>query len=1008
MVTSDKVVVELQAKLDRYNADVLNAQRRFETSMDRVARSSLRAESQVLRTSTAIKGAFAGLAAVFGTRELVRYADTWTDLNSRVALAAGGLEEGSEAMSRLGEIARRTYSDLEQTAESFLSSNTALRELGYTTDQALDFTESLNNALVVSGAKADRAARVIDALSKAMALGKLSGDNLNTVIATGGRAAEALAAGLNTTVGGLRKLGAEGKITGRLLVDSISSQLDILRREADEMPATIGDGFTLLRNAILQYVGEADQATGVSRQISDALVIIADNFDTAADAALKLASVLAGAILGRSIIGMVSRLGLGAKALKEFRTALVAAQGLRGVATAFGSLGAAAGPLGVIIGGAVVGSLALYSSNAAEAAVRSEAFEKELTSLGILAKRTASDIDEAAESIGNISDANKAQKVRAIADEIERLRYGGRFGGAGDELSSIQTRSRGSIFDDGADAAAKREISELTYLLQTMEVTTDEVRKRMEAIRATPISEPVRELSEALDFTASKIEALNVRAQQLGAMPELDAAKEQLNAVINDLDRLEEREIITAEQRRNLEDALTKLRDTGQGADEAKVALDGLSRLSFSTSLVGLDSLIGRVRVLWQEANKASSAIAVALDGGRQSRSSLDPYIQQRKIENDIAADFEKNSIRRAGLTRDQLALENKIIDVRKRLEAEGVTNPEKGLAERIAQMELAAEKLRSEEGKSKGNGRAIVAEESNNDYERLTKSIADRTAAIIAETEAMRQLDPTIEDYGFALEKARAEQELLNAAQKAGVAITPELKEEINLAAEQFAYATAEANNLAEAQDNIRQRAEEWRDTQKDALRGIVDDLIAGKSAADAFASALQKIADKLLDMAFDDLFSGLFKGGGGSGGGIFGSIGKIFGFAEGGYTGSGGKYQPAGVVHRGEYVFDQDSVKRAGGPAALDALRRGLKGYAGGGFVDGGIPSVPSMPSLIPASSGGGSNITFAPVIDARGADSEAVARLAQEMDRQQREFSANVLTTMRRAKATRQWKG
>lgn len=46
--------------------------------------------------------------------------------------------------------------------------------------------------------------------------------------------------------------------------------------------------------------------------------------------------------------------------------------------------------------------------------------------------------------------------------------------------------------------------------------------------------------------------------------------------------------------------------------------------------------------------------------------------------------------------------------------------------------------------------------------------------------------------------------------------------------------------------------------------------------------------------------------------------------GFATGGYTGSGGKYQPAGVVHKGEYVFDQAATNRIG-VSNLEALRNG-----------------------------------------------------------------------------------
>lgn len=46
--------------------------------------------------------------------------------------------------------------------------------------------------------------------------------------------------------------------------------------------------------------------------------------------------------------------------------------------------------------------------------------------------------------------------------------------------------------------------------------------------------------------------------------------------------------------------------------------------------------------------------------------------------------------------------------------------------------------------------------------------------------------------------------------------------------------------------------------------------------------------------------------------------------GFANGGYTGPGGKYQPAGIVHKGEYVFDQAATNRIG-VSNLEALRNG-----------------------------------------------------------------------------------
>lgn len=65
--------------------------------------------------------------------------------------------------------------------------------------------------------------------------------------------------------------------------------------------------------------------------------------------------------------------------------------------------------------------------------------------------------------------------------------------------------------------------------------------------------------------------------------------------------------------------------------------------------------------------------------------------------------------------------------------------------------------------------------------------------------------------------------------------------------------------------------------------------------------------------------------------GGGIA-LVGKMTGgFAEGGYTGPGGKYEAAGIVHRGEFVFPQESVERIG----LGRLEAMKNGYAAGGLV-------------------------------------------------------------------------
>lgn len=107
----------------------------------------------------------------------------------------------------------------------------------------------------------------------------------------------------------------------------------------------------------------------------------------------------------------------------------------------------------------------------------------------------------------------------------------------------------------------------------------------------------------------------------------------------------------------------------------------------------------------------------------------------------------------------------------------------------------------------------------------------------------------------------------------------------------------------------------------------------------------------------------AGLLTGGSGGSdtGGWVSAIASAFGYAEGGYTGAGGKYQPAGVVHAGEFVFSADSVRRLG-LGALNNLHRLAKGsmaptmprlsYADGGLVNlpgSAAPSVTSNTKIV-----------------------------------------------------------
>jgi lambda family phage tail tape measure protein len=235
---------------------------------------------------------------------------------------------------------------------------------------------------------------------------------------------------------------------------------------------------------------------------------------------------------------------------------------------------------------------------------------------------------------------------------------------------------------------------------------------------------------------------------------------------------------------------------------------------------------------------------------------------------------------------------------------------------------------------------------------------------------------NPLISDYGRKLSELEKAQELFNLAQQEGTAagkeltsatqllsgdlsaLTPEARaqaEAMRALATQYGITAAAAEQLKTSQEAAAKSSTESLELAKSVTGGILSDIrsalsdgkITWKEWGEIAVNALNKVADKLQEMLLNQLFSptggaggflGLLTGGAGftpttTLGGFLGA------FNKGGYTGDGGKNQPAGIVHKGEYVFDADSVQRLG----IRNLQA-LQGYANGGLV-GGMPRLPNV---------------------------------------------------------------
>ncbi|MBZ9943436.1 tape measure protein [Mesorhizobium sp. BR1-1-13] len=210
---------------------------------------------------------------------------------------------------------------------------------------------------------------------------------------------------------------------------------------------------------------------------------------------------------------------------------------------------------------------------------------------------------------------------------------------------------------------------------------------------------------------------------------------------------------------------------------------------------------------------------------------------------------------------------------------------------------------------------------------------------------------------------------------------------------------------------DELR-KAQEIQDLQRDALKGAFDDLRSalddGKLDWQDFATIAENALDKIIDKIENDLVDAILQANsaGGGAGGIGSIFSSIFGggsgsfpaapggtgglYADGGYTGPGGKKKVAGLVHKGEVVFSQDDVSRNGGVAAVEALRRG------------GSIAAPSMPRIqAPANQNFAPSVTFAPVIQMQGGGNDTGQQVTEALKKFDKDFTPRVVKALREAK-------
>lgn len=299
-------------EVDMDTAGILQGRRDIDAALNGLNGSMGRLEAGLNRTErslSSIEGAMSSLTGVakaliaaLSVQQVGAYAQAWQDLSNKLANAVRDsvppFETLADVTERVFDISQKTRSGLDATAALYARLERSTRSYGVSVEDITRLTTIINQGFVVSGATAEEASNAIIQLAQGLASGALRGDEFNSVNEQGNRLMIALADSMNVSIGALRNMAAEGKLTTDVIVNGLLSQGDKIGQEFAKTTATISQSLEIANNNITKFFGEnATVKTGV-KIFSDSVISLSENLDVLSATLTIVAGVMGARYVG--------------------------------------------------------------------------------------------------------------------------------------------------------------------------------------------------------------------------------------------------------------------------------------------------------------------------------------------------------------------------------------------------------------------------------------------------------------------------------------------------------------------------------------------------------------------------------------------------------------------------------------------------------------------------------------------------------------------------------------
>lgn len=977
-----------------------------------------------------------------GISDVIKYADSYTELQNRIRLVTNSQTAMVAATESVFDISLKTNQAVGATAQIYQRFAQNADRLNLSQLQVSELTETVAKSVAISGASAGAAEAALMQFGQALGSAELRGDELNSVIEQTPGLADAVAKGLGTTTGELKNLAKAGQLDIHTVIQALVKARDTVDNDFNKRVKSLSMSFTNLETSITKFSGEANSALGVTQKLATGVDFVSDH--------LQELIIGLGSLTAALAIGHLSKYGLEllktgytsaknalthiaeAKAIATKATAMrtaaqvemaslnaqfqlaqseqtrfalrermkvqsaqiialaqaeatakrnlatatnIAAMAAKGLQSVMALLG---GPAGVI--GIAATSLIFFSSRAAEA--RQWALDTSVANQAL-----AESYEQISEAALSLKITEKLEDIEKYYAEIEKLKAG------------VKSKNINGDFDGFTvvNAQTEAEIKKVNAQIGMMTENADKAKQALEKM-LSPLGEKMLRAGKNVDEVRQEFKLLGVSSETADNI--IASLLKSFNDTANSANK-------AADKTLDLKDAIDKLNGKSttlaQKLEVAKLKQQGQAKSAYV--LAGLYELLGKEGAEYNEvligiatgtitaANAADKAVGLSVETLKKI---LDGKAQ---LEQDFAKEDQINKIE-TGLKDNGRQSKGSKTDYVKQY-TDQVSEMEKRLSELRANAQdiaLFGQPSQYQEVNKLTQDIAVNAEKYAHFGADGLAKLKDLAAQIDAAQQvvAINQFTSNNSEKLRAMEfeltllgKTRQEQELMQYNHQLDLEAA-RLKN--GMSQENIAKLDEEIAKLKERRGIIQQQTEESRSSAilgfqqgmktiedqvsdvagnisnitVNAFNGMSDALtdfiMTGKTDFNSLAKSIIKdivqmttkmIIFASLKAAFGGTSFGKFMGF--SGGGLVPELkytGGLVGFDEGGFTGIGGKYTPAGIVHKGEYVITKEATARLG-RGFLDHLNYGSvrRGFANGGGV--GVPRLPTM-DYQPKSSG------------------------------------------------------